>query len=98
MNLSEKRPTGTDQIWQMATEWVSRVMAIGLLMVLPGVLGAWLDKKFGTSFLTLLGFAIGLLAGLSGLILIARRLTPPARGKPLPAEEPETQIDNDKLA
>jgi hypothetical protein len=40
-------------------EWVSRVLAISLEMVLPGLAGQWLDTKFGTRFLVLVGFALG---------------------------------------
>ena len=41
-------------------EWVSRVFAISLEMVLPGLLGQWLDNKFNTRFLVLIGFALGI--------------------------------------
>lgn len=42
-----------------ALGWVSRIMAIGLTMFLPGVAGSWLDARLGTSFLGLLGLAAG---------------------------------------
>jgi len=53
-----------------ALGWVSRIMAIGLTMFLPGVAGNWLDAKLGTSFLGLLG----LVAGFSVAILSLARL------------------------
>jgi hypothetical protein len=40
-------------------EWVSRVLAICLEMVLPGLFGQWLDGKLGTRFLVLVGFGLG---------------------------------------
>ncbi len=52
----------------------------------PGLLGAMADKKLGTGFLSPLGFVIGLVVGTVGLVVLAKRLTPPAAGKPLPFE------------
>jgi len=40
--------------------WVSRIMAIGLTMFLPGVAGGWLDARLGTGFIGPLGFVAGL--------------------------------------
>ena len=48
-----------------ALAWVSRIMAIGLTMFLPGVAGGWLDERLGIRVLGPLGFA----AGLGGAIL-----------------------------
>jgi len=41
-------------------EWVSRIFAISLVMVLPGLFGQWLDGTLGTRFLVLIGFAVGI--------------------------------------
>lgn len=41
--------------------WATRIMTISVEMVLPGVLGLWVDGKLGTGALfTLLGAASGL--------------------------------------
>jgi hypothetical protein len=61
-----------------ALTWVSRIMAVGLEMVLPGLAGQWLDARFGTGFLGPLGFVFGLIAGLWHLIVMTR---PPNRPK-----------------
>ncbi len=53
-----------------ALGWVSRIMAIGLTMFLPGVAGNWLDAKLGTWFLG----PLGLVAGFSAAILSLARL------------------------
>ena len=45
-------------------------MAVSLLMFLPGVAGQWLDKRFGTGFLTLVGFGFGFCAGLVVLLVM----------------------------
>ena len=59
-------------------------------MVLPGILGAMLDKRFGTTFLAPCGFGLGLIAGTTGLIILGRLYTPPARGNPLPWQEEDS--------
>ena len=50
-----------------AMVWVSRIMAIGLTMFLPGVAGGWLDARLETSFIGPLGFVVGL--GLASYVL-----------------------------
>lgn len=51
---------------------VARVMAAAMMMVVPGLLGQWLDEKLGTAFLVLLGFALGIGVSVYYLILITR--------------------------
>jgi hypothetical protein len=42
-------------------------------MVLPGVLGVWLDRKLGTWVVfTIAGFGLGLILGMMHLLQIAR--------------------------
>lgn len=52
----------------LAFEWVARITAVALLMILPGFAGQWLDARFDTGFLTLVGFAFGFCAGLTALL------------------------------
>lgn len=56
-----------------AMTWVSRIMAIGLSMFLPGLAGGWLDARAGTGFLGPAGFVLGFVAGLWQLAAIANR-------------------------
>ena len=57
----------------IAYSWASRVISISLEMVLPGLLGVWLDRKLGTRvLLTVLGFGLGLTLGMMHLLRIAR--------------------------
>ena len=56
-----------------AMEWVARVFAAVLMMVLPGLGGQWLDKHWGTGFLGLAGFVVGLVGGVTYLIAVTRR-------------------------
>jgi len=51
--------------------WVGRITAIGLTMVLPGILGSWIDHRLNTTVCEPTGFILGFLAGLAALIRIA---------------------------
>jgi len=48
--------------------WASRIMAIGLAMFLPGVIGGWLDARWGTRLLGPAGFVLGLITALAWLV------------------------------
>ena len=50
-------------------EWVARIMAVSLIMFVPGLCGQWLDRRFGTGFLTLIGFALGMTVGFYTLLV-----------------------------
>ncbi len=52
----------------LAAEWVSRITTVSLEMVLPGLAGQWLDRRWGTGYLGLVGFAIGLTGGMWHLL------------------------------
>jgi hypothetical protein len=64
-----------------AMEWVSRIFAVSLEMFLPGLGGQWLDGHFGTQWIGLTGFALGLGLGLWHLLLMTARTTPPQKNK-----------------
>lgn len=55
-----------------AMQWVAVLTTVGLEMVLPGLAGQWLDRRFGTRFLVLAGFALGLSIGLWHLIQLTK--------------------------
>ncbi len=56
-------------------------------MVGPGLVGAWLDHRWGTTLCTPAGFLIGMALAATALVVIAKNLTPPAFGKPLPRDD-----------
>lgn len=60
-------PDGRSPIAE-AMEWVSRILVVAAVMILPGLAGQWLDKRWGTGFLTLVGFAVGLTGGIGYLV------------------------------
>jgi hypothetical protein len=53
-------------------EWSSRIFAVSLEMVLPGLAGQWLDKRWGTGFLALVGFALGITLAIWHLLVMTR--------------------------
>jgi uncharacterized protein YqgC (DUF456 family) len=62
----------------LAMEWVAKITTVGLQMVLPGVAGYYLDKRFGTSYWAISGFVAGFAVGLWQMI---RWTQPPPKGK-----------------
>jgi hypothetical protein len=56
-----------------AMAWVSKITTVGLEMVIPGILGSWLDNRFELHFLGLLGFLIGVPLAMWHLILMTKQ-------------------------
>lgn len=56
----------------LAMEWVSRVFAVAVEMIVPGLAGQWLDRRWGTNWFVLVGFAAGISLGLWHLIVMTR--------------------------
>ncbi len=57
-----------------AIEWVGRITAVGIEMVLPGLAGKWLDDHWRTGpLLTFAGFAIGMILGIWHLLRMTSR-------------------------
>jgi hypothetical protein len=54
----------------VALEWVSRITAVAMAMVLPGLLGYWIDSKIGTRFLAPAGFVLGIVGGIWSLLAV----------------------------
>jgi hypothetical protein len=59
-----------------AMAWASRIIAIGIAMFLPAVVGNWLDSRLGTGFLGMAGLVLGFVLGLTWLVQLSRRRKP----------------------
>ena len=59
----------------------SRVIAVMVLMMMPGVIGYFLDKWLGMSFLIVVGVVIGMVIAVIGLVLVARQANEEVRKK-----------------
>ena len=70
---SESNDSDSERIETQAnSNAISRTLAVMILMLLPGVAGFYLDKWLGTSFFIILGFAIGILIAIVGLLYVAK--------------------------
>ncbi len=58
--------------WEQASEWFARTIAIVMMMVAPGALGAWLDGRLGTTVLATIGFMVGMALAITLLMLFVR--------------------------
>jgi hypothetical protein len=66
--------------WAEAFDWAARVMAVSCEMFVPGLAGRWLDRRWGTEFIGLLGFVFGIALGMYHLLHMTRVFTKPDRG------------------
>lgn len=65
-----------------AVNWASRVTSIALEMVVPPVLGLWIDEKLGTGFVFVsLGAVLGFCTGMLSLLKMAKSVAQPNREK-----------------
>jgi hypothetical protein len=64
----------------IAYSWASRIISISLEMVVPGLVGLWLDRKLKArvQVFTIAGFGLGLALGILHLMRIAQ----PKQGPP----------------
>ncbi len=66
----------------IALEWSATIMTISLEMVVPGLLGYWLDQRLGTRIVFLLiGFALGGVLASLALMRIAKNRAPSNNGR-----------------
>ena len=72
---------------------VSEILALCLLMVIPALIGNWLDKRFSTVLLfTLLGLAFGM----TGAVLQLMKLVAPKDQDHSTKSDGDQPIDNKK--
>jgi F0F1-type ATP synthase assembly protein I len=55
-----------------AYEWASRGTTVSAVFIAPALGGYWLDQRWGTSYLALIGAAIGFALGLWMIIRLAK--------------------------
>jgi hypothetical protein len=67
------RPDETPSNLSVGLRWASRISTIGLEFAVPPVLGALLDRRWGTPpLVTLVGVVVGFAAAMVHLLRIAR--------------------------
>jgi hypothetical protein len=65
------RSSGASPVGE-AIGWASRLIAVGLVMFLPAVVGGWADARLGTSWLAPAGLVVGFVSGLAWLVQLTR--------------------------
>lgn len=71
---SRDLPSKYAQVANNLIDVLSRVFALLLLMVAPGLIGVYLDRRLETSYLAGLGFLLGTLFCIAGMILLVKTL------------------------
>lgn len=71
----------------MATQWLSRTIAIVILMIAPCYAGYLVDQRNGTKFWSIVGIFVGMLAMTSVFLVMAKQMIPPGEGQPLIEDE-----------
>jgi F0F1-type ATP synthase assembly protein I len=68
------RPPADDRsALSLAWSWASRIIAVSAMMVVPALIGAWVDQKLGTvAVCTLIGLALGVTAAIVQLMRIVK--------------------------
>lgn len=56
----------------VAMQWLSQITTVVMEMLLPGLAGHWLDNRWGTSFIALLGFGLGITVAIMHLIAMTK--------------------------
>ena len=57
----------------VAFEWVSKITTVALEMIVPAILGHWLDSKLGTGWVLLvLGSILGMAVAMMHLLRLVR--------------------------
>ena len=75
-------PPDDRSVLAKAYEWAWRIIAVSLVMVLPGAAGYWIDTKLGTVCLFLVvGLGMGSFAALRMLLRITQESNPTNRTK-----------------
>jgi F0F1-type ATP synthase assembly protein I len=67
-----KAPQDQSSALALAFQWLSHATTVAAMMLLPGLLGHWLDKRLGTSVWAIGGFLLGLVLGTYYLLSIVR--------------------------
>ncbi len=67
-----KRREVDPRLMARAIQAVSKITTVALEMVVPIVVGMWLDQKLGTQFLGIVGIALGVPLGIWHLIKLTR--------------------------
>ena len=75
MNAPAKQP----HPMAVTIQWVAKITTVALEMFLPAVLGGYLDRRFGTGYLALVGLVFGVVLGIWHLLQMTKAVPPGKR-------------------
>lgn len=90
-------PDAVNEQFDLAATWLGRGITIVLIMIGPGLLGMYLDKRWQSEWMTPAGFVLGMVLGL-GFLLLLVQVFPPPEGDPskyLKIDESEHEPESD---
>lgn len=62
-------------------QWVSRITTVSLEMIVPGLIGLWIDHELGILRVFPVFLVLGVILGVAvGIYHLVRMAAPPARG------------------
>lgn len=77
MNIKDRKKQKEQKDRQKVMKTLTFLTQFGINMLVPIFLcffaGMWLDKKFGTKYLIIIGFMIGAIAGFRNVYVLVRR-------------------------
>jgi len=69
----DRHPQDDRSAISLAYAWATRVMVIAAEMVVPGIVGVWIDRKLGTLLVfALAGFALGITLAIMHLVRMTK--------------------------
>ena len=69
----DRLPADDRSVISLAWAWATRIIALSASMVIPALIGAWIDQRLGTKVVfLLLGFALGITAAVFQLMRIVQ--------------------------
>jgi hypothetical protein len=84
-------PSKTNPSASRMIEWLSRTIAIMVVMCLPGIAGMYADDFYRTKIWTPIGAVLGFILGTTLLIFLVTKFGPRAGGKPIPFREEDNE-------
>jgi F0F1-type ATP synthase assembly protein I len=79
----DRPPEDDRSVVAIAMAWASRIIALSASMVVPALIGAWIDQQLNTKVVfLLLGFALGISAAVVQLTRIVKESNSKSQSRP----------------
>jgi len=79
----DRPPEDDRSVVAIAYAWAARIIALSASMVVPALIGAWIDQQLNTKVVfLLLGFALGISAAVVQLMRIVKESNSKSQSRP----------------